>query len=157
MDDGDLVVPDCQRPAGAWGKRAKELYVGNVLIGGPTPPLWIQQWPTTDGCRPDELVDGLQRVSALRDFVEGRIRVEVPEHGISFHKNDVSPEELNQILSEHPLPTHTVRLSSLEGIYRLYLGLNRGGVPHSAEELARVEAMLEQVSSPPLKLSDLAE
>jgi len=139
--DGELRLdPDYQR-AHVWTPEQQIAYVEFQLMGGElsrsiifNAPYWRKY-----GVPPEdtyvELIDGKQRLEAVRAFLRG----DVPVFGRRFAE------------FEGPFPTmeHRFRfqvccLETREEVLQLYLKLNAGGTPHSAAELDRVRRLLEE-------------
>ena len=133
---GLVLEPDYQR-GHVWTTEQQVAYVEYGLMGGEKSmditcncPGWMD-----DFRGPYELVDGLQRVTAVRRFMNGGI----PAFGL-FH--DEFEDKMDYIR-----PSFEWRVLSLPTraeILNLYLLLNTGGVVHSSEEIARVKKLLEK-------------
>lgn len=130
--------PDYQR-AHVWTEAQQRAYVEYILQGGEVGKsiTWnADAWPMPRG--PIELVDGKQRLEAVRKFARGDLEV----FGMRYQEGDV-------------LRIHNAgfkfRVCSLDraGVLRLYLNINAGGTPHTADELARVRALLDAERSEP--------
>jgi hypothetical protein len=138
---GELRLdPDYQR-AHVWTPEQQISYVEFQLMGGElsrtiifNAPYWRKY-----GVPPEEtyveLLDGKQRLEAVRAFLRGDIKI----FGARYDE------------FEDKLPTMDYRfrfslccLDSREEVLRLYLKLNAGGTPHSQQELVRVRALLEE-------------
>ena len=96
-------------------------------------PGWMGDWRG-----PYELVDGLQRVTAVLRFV----RNEIPAFG-SLHCDF----DDNLTMTGPAFTWRVCNLPTRKEVLNLYLLLNAGGVVHSAEEIARVRKLLEQEMS----------
>lgn len=84
-ETGRYFVPEYQRKL-AWGLHQQSEFIESLLVGLPIPFLFFYQMP--DGRM--EIVDGSQRMRAMRAFMKGDLRltdlVLVPElNGFSFH------------------------------------------------------------------------
>jgi hypothetical protein len=129
--------PDFQR-AHVWTRGQQVAYVEYILRGGEVAKDIVfnaPEWPSTRGDQKIVLVDGKQRLEAVRAF----LRDEVEAFGTKYSE------------FEGPLRSTTARLnfrfcslSSREELLELYLNINAGGTPHTSEELHRVQEMLEQ-------------
>lgn len=136
MDLGRLIVPDYQRGR-VWTDEQSSLFVGFVLTGGQPPPVWIQEHPDSET---EEIVDGLQRLSAMRLFMEGAIPAELP-NSQRVWRRDLS-EDANILLHSLHINKMIVCLPTRADVLRLYLRLNRGGTVHTEAEINRVQALL---------------
>lgn len=137
------LSPDYQR-AHVWTREQQTAYVEYQLRGGEVgrnvifnSPDWMRTWE-----RPTELVDGKQRLEAVRAF----LRDEFPVFG---HLYSEYTDTITNML------TFKFRVCSLETrkeVLQLYLNINAGGTPHTAGELDRVRALLlEAKGSVPAK------
>ena len=140
MESGRLIVPDYQRGR-VWTPEQAGLFVGFVLTGGQPPPIWIQQHPDADR---EEIIDGLQRVSAMRDFFADKIPAILP-NGAEVYRADFDPDCGGLFRSLH-ITKMIVSLPTRAEVLRLYLRLNRGGTVHSDAEIRRVQELLLQES-----------
>lgn len=148
------LSPDYQR-AHVWTREQQVAYVEYQLRGGEVgknivfnSPDWGHGYK-----RPTELIDGKQRLEAVRAFLRG----EFPVFGHLFSEYaDKLPQGL----------TFRFRVCTLESraeVLQLYLNINAGGTPHTPEELDRVRALLLAVGddtpsprTPPVEDSWLA-
>lgn len=136
--DGLNLDPEFQR-AHVWKPEQQVAYVEYVLRGGEVGknltfncPGW-QTNLTKIG--PYEIVDGKQRLEAVRRFMRdelrafGHLRSEYTDH-IRLH-----------------IGGFKWRICSLETraeVLELYLNINAGGTPHTKEELEKVRKLLEE-------------
>ena len=138
---GDLRLdPDYQR-AHVWTPEQQVNYVEFQLMGGELSRTIIFNAPFWSDHQMDpkdtyvELLDGKQRLEAVRAFLRGDIKV----FGARYDE------------FEDKLPTMEYRfqfslcvLETREEVLQLYLKLNAGGTPHSKDELDRVRALLKE-------------
>jgi len=130
LGSGLNLDPDYQR-AHVWTEAQQVAYVEYVLMGGEVSKsiTWnAVEWPAVGA--PVELVDGKQRLEAARKFIRGDLEV----FGMRYRKGD----------SLSIKSGFKFRICSLEraDVLRLYLNINAGGTPHTAEEIERVRGML---------------
>ena len=64
-ETGKLVMPDWQRPGNAWDVKKRQNLVRSVITGIPLPTIILH-----DDGNCIEVVDGRQRLTALRDFIQ---------------------------------------------------------------------------------------
>ena len=134
--------PDFQR-AHVWDEGKQRRYVEYGLRGGISSrdiywncPGWMR-----DFRGPMQLVDGKQRLEAVRKFMRGELAI------FGGHR-------ITDFVGHPPMEArfvfHVNNLNARAEVLRWYLGLNEGGVVHTTEELARVHALLdaEQMPSP---------
>jgi hypothetical protein len=133
------VCPDFQR-GHIWSMGQQVNFVEFFLQGGKTgrviyfnKPSW-QNEATTDY---DEfvIIDGLQRITALRMFMTGKLKV------FGLYLNEFEGR-LSQIRSRDNLKFNINSLQTKREVLEWYLQLNTGGVVHSASEIERVKELL---------------
>ena len=133
--------PEYQRGT-KWSDERSSRFIGYLCENGEAPVIWVQRWPYTSG-KPDELLDGLQRVTAVRRFLSGDIPMELTD-GTTVYLRDMSPDDQRQIKSTTAGPTLTIRYvkyEALADVLLMYLRLNRGGMAHEDKDIDRVWAM----------------
>lgn len=127
IDDEELdLQPDFQRGE-VWSERKKRLLIDSILRKWHIPPIHIVE--TEDG---EEVLDGQQRLVAIRDFYQGKLRVDGRAEPVS---SDIS--ELHN-LTYHDLPAEYRRSFKRFGI-RLFTI-----VDYSPDEAAELFYRLNQ-------------
>lgn len=130
------LCPDFQR-GHVWTDAQRIAFVEFKLRGGRSGditywnhPNWMGSWKGTL-----ELVDGLQRITAVRMFM----RDELPAFGHCFSEY----EDPRRATTSQHFRVNINNLPTRAAVLRWYLELNSGGTPHSDEEIARVQALLD--------------
>lgn len=138
QEEGLQLNPDFQR-GHVWTEQQQIAYVEYLLRGGRSGrhlyfnyPSW--RTPVPKGAY-DEFVcvDGLQRLTAIRRFIEN----EIPVFG-SYYREYTDSLHLTMMT----LRVNINDLDSKEKVLRWYLEMNSGGTPHSDAEIQRVRQML---------------
>lgn len=138
-----LTIPDYQRSV-VWTDRQCALFIGFIAEGGKAPPIFVQRWDSWLN-KPDEIIDGLQRLTAIRRFMTNEVPMELAD-GRQAYLRDFSEDDQRRLTS-HAGPTLVLQFVSCPtraDVLRLYIRLNRGGTPHTDAEIARVQDMLLQ-------------
>lgn len=139
-DMGLNLCPDFQR-GHVWAKTQQSAYIEYIMRGGKSAgeiflncPWWEDGRPGNAGYQEYVCVDGLQRITAWRSFFSD----ETPIFG-SFC-SEIKGRFPNTITMRICINNLQTKLEVLSW----YLGMNAGGTPHSADEIARVQALLEK-------------
>lgn len=137
------LYPDFQR-GHVWTAGQQSAFVEFLLQGGETTPI---MWNVIGGIdnsdtEPLTIVDGLQRLTALRGFLAGK----VPAFGTLIHEfEDINdPVVRRGLLMRRNIVVWVNNLRDRKAVLRWYLEINAGGTPHSTEEIERVRGLLEK-------------
>ena len=136
---GELRLdPDYQREH-VWTQEQQISFVEFQLMGGDISRTLVfnaPHWNEVGGKEQFvELVDGKQRLEAVRAFMRG----DIPAFGLRVHEYEGSFPTL-----DYRLRFQVCCLRTREEVLGLYLKINAGGTPHSKAELDRVREMLEK-------------
>lgn len=136
---GLQLCPEFQR-GHVWTPQQKTAYVEFRLRGGKSGekiyfnfPSWYKDVP--NGAYNDFVcVDGLQRLTAVRDFLADR----VPAFGYLYSEyEDALPTRIDFVFNINDLKSEV-------NVLKWYLDINAGGTPHAEEEIERVKSILAQ-------------
>ena len=129
-----VLEPDYQR-GHVWSEDKQTAFVEYGLMGGESSMLLTANCPgwQRDYKGPYELVDGLQRVTAVRRFMRGEIKA----FGYTIKEYD---DEMSW--SQPTFRWRVLSLPTRAEVLKLYLLLNDGGVVHSRKEIERVKVLL---------------
>ena len=154
--DGDIwISPEFQRLF-RWGISRKTRFIESLLLGIPTPPIFVFQ--NDEGIW--ELIDGLQRLSTILEFV-GELKKDDPEpsilEGTTFlpslsgkmwnPSNDDTDDGIG-ILLQRQIKRTRIRVeiitkeSDPQAKYELFQRLNTGGVELSEQEVRNCVAVM---------------
>jgi uncharacterized protein DUF262 len=137
------LQPDFQRRAGIWTMGAKSRLIESLLLRIPLPTLYAAEYTDDDGDESWAIVDGIQRLTTITEFVEAAAIGEsplrlhdleyLPYGGFSF---DELPGRLQTRLRESELIVHVIRRGTPEPVkFNIFARINTGGLPLSAQEL----------------------
>lgn len=117
MQDGRWIVPDYQRGNRVWSRENQSAFIESVLIGLPIPAIFVAKHSGNLGSRCCEIIDGLQRVTAMQKFVGGKLHLKslelLPEfNGFRF---DDLPDNAKDHLLGTTIHVYEVPKSSLFG------------------------------------------
>lgn len=130
--------PDFQR-AHVWNKTQQTRYIEYILRGGISSRdiYWnCKGWGKNfDLTNPIQLVDGKQRIKAVSDFLNNKVKAF--DHLFCDYIDYLS-------LIGPRFVFHVNNLESRAEVLQWYLDLNSGGVVHSEKELNRVRQLLEE-------------
>lgn len=144
-DWGLNLDPDFQR-GHVWTKDQRVAYVEGILRGTVGESQRIIQfnaphWDTEHhgGDLPNEIqiVDGLQRLTTVRQFLAGELRV---FNGL--HVDDLEGSSYHPRMGVYRFRFFIHNFTRRHDLLRYYLDINVGGTPHSDEEIERVRGLL---------------
>lgn len=129
------LEPDFQRK-NVWTLQQKMSFVGHLLEGGDVNPVIINA--RDDGGY--DMVDGKQRVTSCLNFMAG-MSAKLSD-GTNICVDQLNKRDITMIRTQIGLRYALVDLSRKE-MLEYYLKFNRGGTPHTNEELDFVQKLLE--------------
>lgn len=136
-DEIDLQ-PDFQRVTDVWDNVKKSRLIESILLGLPLPSFYFSEDPVSQKL---SIIDGLQRICAIRDFVlekENPLKLE----GLQFLKNfdgftfsQLARPEVKRIKSLK-ITMNTLRKGTpLDVKYIIFQCVNTAGVPLTPQEM----------------------
>lgn len=146
--------PDFQR-GHVWTPDQQQSYIENLLRGLVSStglsiqfncPNWENDiYKPVEGGIPNgfQCIDGLQRVTAVRKFLNNEIR----PFGLGPRDLDDSSFSMKRTVFRFNLSVHS--FETRPELLKHYLDLNSGGTPHSAAEIERVRGLLNQAKAAP--------
>lgn len=153
-DWGLNLAPDFQR-GHVWTKAQRVAYVEGILRGTVgesqriiqfNAPHWEDAKYVGDLPAEIQIVDGLQRLTTVRQYLAGELKI---FGGLTVGDFDGSSYSARMGIYRFRINIHT--FASRETLLRYYLDINSGGTPHSKAELKRVQALLVATSNQGVK------
>ncbi len=128
------ITPDFQR-GHVWTKNQQIKFIEFILKGGKSLPIIFNHPNWMNSFKGDfVLVDGKQRLNAINNFFDGKIKV----FGAYIHELE------NFYPNSFDIEIWVNTLKTREEVLNWYLELNSGGTPHSKKELDKVKELLEK-------------
>lgn len=138
LKDYDLDInPDFQRGR-VWTRDQSILYLEYLLSGGFSHRQILFNCPsfTSGEGSGMVLVDGLQRLSSILDFLNNKI----PVYG-TLCDNFLDKDRMLRGLG---VEFYVAEYKRKEDVLRWYLEINSGGTPHTKDEIKKVEDLLDE-------------
>lgn len=139
LNAGSVILsPDFQRHE-VWKLEQKSKFIESVLRGLPLPPIYLKK--NSDGRY--IVVDGLQRTSALRDFMSGKLTLTglEPEdknmlNGATINSLDAIRAGLRARIEDRQLFVYVMEPSvPMSVVYDVFNRINTGGTQLSRQEI----------------------
>lgn len=131
------ISPHYQR-RDRWTTEKQSALIESFLLNVPVPPIYLSE----DDYGKYSVIDGKQRVTAIRDFLNGSLRLRdlkrFPElDGFQFHN---LPQQLQNALTVRPYIRVTTLLKQSDETlkYEVFLRLNTGGDSLKPQEIRNV-------------------
>ncbi len=133
------LAPDFQRAATVWDKAKKSRLIESVLLGLPLPSFYFSEDAETGKL---QIIDGLQRISALSDFILEKkkpLRLENLQFLEANYKGKCY-DELGQNdkrrINKLKITINTLRKTTPVKVkYVIFQRVNTGGIPLTAQEM----------------------
>ena len=132
-EQGKIVVPDFQRNQ-VWKPQQKSRFIESLILNIPVPPFYISQ--DIEGKM--IIVDGLQRSSAILDFLSNKYKLVGLEalptlNGKSYNELD---NELKARIEDRELLLYVLKPSvPLSIVYDIFNRINSNGTPLTRQEI----------------------
>lgn len=129
------LQPDFQRKDRVWPEPRKSKLIESMLMGLPLPVFYFAEKPNGDWI----IVDGLQRITTIYDFMRGKFELEKLDVLSDFDGKSFSTLERTEQrkIREYPLTAHLIDMSSDKDniIVELFHRINTYGVKLSDQEI----------------------
>ncbi len=135
------IEPDFQR-GHVWSEEQQINYIEYCLRGGAySRDLMFNCFRFTSGEAHDMvLVDGLQRLTAVKKFISNELKA------FGHYIDEFEDKEI--ILLREDVVINVNTLPGKKAVYKWYLELNSGGTPHTQVELSNVQVLYNEASIP---------
>jgi len=139
LKKGDIMLsPDFQRHV-VWKPEQKSKFIESVLMGLPLPPIYLKKDSDTKYI----VVDGLQRSSTLRDFMEGKLVLTGLEPEDKNILNNATVDTLDDLkdglrarIEDRQLFVYVMEPSvPMSVVYDVFNRINTGGTQLSRQEI----------------------
>ncbi len=126
--------PDFQRMAGIWSKERKSRLIESLLLRIPIPVFYV----AADENEKWAVVDGLQRMSTIRDYVTNDFRLTQLEYLTKlneFFYRDL-PRQMQRRISETQLVVNVIEPGTPEEVmFNIFHRINTGGMTLNGQEI----------------------
>lgn len=133
LDRRDLTINrEYQRGSGLWPSGARRYFIDTIIEEYPFPNLYIYEFIQC-GKFKKELIDGQQRLLAIRDFVDGRFALssETRYPGLRYSSMD---EDVRERFMAYPIPVDVVRNARKDEIIQMFRRMNAYTLPLNTAE-----------------------
>ena len=128
------LSPDFQRLRGIWNNGAKSRLVESLLLRIPLPVFYV----ASDESDAWSVVDGVQRMSTIYDFVTGSLRLTGLQYlsHLEGQRHDDLPRQLQRRISETQLIVNVIEPGTPPAVmFNVFLRINTGGMPLNGQEI----------------------
>ena len=146
-----LLQPDFQRFY-IWSLAKEQLFVDSILRGYPVPPIWLWKRKGSGRKRVHEVVDGQQRLTCLRRFVNNRFPYKYPGKGEADKELEAldghyfsraprgsgakaMPAKIQDRVMEYMVPYVSVQTDKRDLILDIFYRLNKSATNLTPQEL----------------------
>ena len=133
LDRRDLTINrEYQRGSGLWPSGARSYFIDTVIRGFPFPNLYMYEFLQSGRAR-KELIDGQQRLLAIRDFVGGEFALssETRYPGLRYSSME---EDVRERFLAYPIPVDVVRNARKDEIIQMFRRMNAYTLPLNSAE-----------------------
>lgn len=138
-----LTVPDYQRDSDQWDNEAKSLLIESVINNLSMPAFFFEVVIGSDGIEKNEVIDGQQRLTTLRDFFKNNFRLVDSDGAPYISPNSIAyagktfdelPDVYKQAFKKYRLAI--IKLRELKDMrLEIFRRINKGGTPLSGHDI----------------------
>ena len=128
------LTPDFQRLRGIWNSERKSRLIESLLLRIPIPVFYVAAQENDDW----SVVDGLQRMSTIFDFINGEFGLEKLQYLTYFEKlkHEALPRPMQRRISETQLIVNVIEPGTPpEVMFNIFLRINTGGMTLNGQEI----------------------
>ena len=132
-DEIDLA-PDFQRMSGIWNAEKKSRLIESLLLRIPIPVFYV----AADADDKWAVVDGVQRLSTIRDYVKGEFPLTRLEYRSEFdgRRHDDLPRPMQRRIDETQFVVNVIEPGTPpEVTFNIFSRINTGGMPLKGQEI----------------------
>ncbi len=128
------LAPDFQRMRGIWDDQRKSRLIESLLLRIPIPVFYVaaneeEQW---------SVVDGLQRMSTIHDYVTGKFALQRLEYRkeLNGQRHDLLPRPMRRRIGETQLIVNVIEPGTPpEVMFNIFRRINTGGMTLNGQEI----------------------
>lgn len=128
------LAPDFQRLRGIWKERNKSRLIESLLLRIPIPVFYV----AADNEDHWAVVDGVQRISTIADFMDGKFPLGQLEYRNELNGRHFAdlPRNMQRRISETQLTVNVIEPGTPpEVMFNIFRRINTGGEPLTAQEI----------------------
>lgn len=128
------LSPDFQRLRGIWNPVDKSRLMESLLLRIPIPVFYV----AADEEDNWKVVDGVQRISTMSDFIEGRFALQKLQYLADFEgrRHDELPRPMQRRISETQLTVNVIEPGTpQEVMFNIFHRINTGGLALNGQEI----------------------
>ncbi len=128
------LTPEFQRLRGIWNNERKSRLIESLLLRIPIPVFYVAAKENEDWL----VVDGLQRMSTVDDFVNGQFALEKLQYLVSFNglRHSALPRVMQRRITETQLIVNVIEPGTPpEVMFNIFLRINTGGMTLNGQEI----------------------
>jgi hypothetical protein len=128
------LAPDFQRRAGVWDLARKGRLIESLLLRIPLPVFYV----AADVDENWSVVDGLQRLTTINDFIKNRIQLSNLEYLTQLNGKifDELPRPMQRRIRETELVVHVIEPGTPEEVmFNIFRRINTGGMSLNGQEI----------------------